>query len=212
LDQRYGALTDQEALKKAVEEGGTRDPQRNAGYGLTGCVRIAAQNGGRFIVQSGGYRLTVDNRRRSNANPVFAYSRQLANQQGTIVELEIRTDRPVDLKRALRHEPLSLMESQHWSDTEFVIDVANEARDLGTREAGRLLRTTILNLARGEPEERFVLKFDGVMMVSSSFADECVAKVAYEVGRSEFFRHYELRGMNESVSAIVETTLWDRIG
>ena len=48
-------------------------------------------------------------------------------------------------------------------------------------------------------------------MISSSFADEFVAKLAAELGRDTFYSRYVLRGMNSSVKAIVLPTLWLRL-
>jgi STAS-like domain of unknown function (DUF4325) len=139
------------------------------------------------------------------AAPVFACSREAAAHQGTIVELELRMDRPIDLSKAShQRDPMTILESQHWTGDEFVFHIAEEARDLGTREAGGQVRIKILNLVQAEPDERLVLDFSAVSMLSSSFADECVAKLAYEVGRSEFLRRCELRGMTETVSGVVD--------
>jgi hypothetical protein len=212
LRRRYGNLSDQRAIKQAVEKGGTSDPDRNAGYGLTGCVEITKSNGGQMTVVSGNYRLLVDVPRRSNAPPVFHYSRERCAHPGSIVELELRTDRPVDLASALgQTSPLTLMELRHDSDNQFAFDIASEAPDVGTRQSGRGVRLKVLNLAQAEPDERIILDFSGVPMLSSSFADELIAKLAVEVGKVDFTRRFKLEGMTPSVKTIVEATLWDRL-
>jgi len=68
-----------------------------------------------------------------------------------------------------------------------------------------------LNLSQAEPNDRIVLDFSCVEMISSSFADELIAKLAEELGKRAFFQRYELRAMNPTVDAIVQTTLWDRL-
>jgi hypothetical protein len=212
LTQRYGVLSDRDAIKQAVEKGGTRDPDRNAGYGLTGCVQIARSNRGDFKVWSGEYLLDLDVGRSEKVEPIFGYTRQGTPHQGTIVELEIRTDRPVDLASALgQKRPVTLMELQHDSGEEFIFDIATEAEDLGTRLSGADVRRKILNLAQAEPNDRIVLDFSAVHMLSSSFADELIAKMANELGKETFFRRFELRGLNQSVDSIVQATLWDRL-
>jgi hypothetical protein len=212
LTQRYGELSDREAIKQAVEKGGTRDADRNAGYGLTGCVQIARSNRGDFKVWSGDYLLDLDVGRSEKVEPVFVYTHQSTPHHGTIVELVIRTDRPVDLASALgQKRPTTLMELQHDTGDEFVFDIATEAVDLGTRLSGADIRRKILNLAQAEPDDRIVLDFSSVHMLSSSFADELIAKMANELGKETFFRQFELRGLNQSVDAIVYTTLWDRL-
>lgn len=210
LSERYEDLSDHQALRKAVEQGGTRDPVRNAGYGLTGCARIALSNRGELIVQSGGYRLTVEPGS-SRQGDVYRYSRQDASYAGTIVELELRTNRPVDPSKAFPQRPMPLIELQPGSGAEYVFDVGTEASNLGTREAGRELRNRVLNLGQGDEDGRIVLDFGGVHMLSSSFADELVARIAGDLGKRDFFRRYELREMNPAVKTIVHTVLWGRL-
>lgn len=45
LAPAFPDLSDIEAIRKAIEEGATRDPDVGAGYGLTGCRRIVGLNG-----------------------------------------------------------------------------------------------------------------------------------------------------------------------
>ncbi|MBR4563667.1 MAG: STAS-like domain-containing protein [Paludibacteraceae bacterium] len=47
--------------------------------------------------------------------------------------------------------------------------------DLGTRQLGAVVRERLLPLL--QQDERVVLDFTGVNVVSNSFADECIAKV-----------------------------------
>jgi hypothetical protein len=211
LNERFPSITDQAALKKAVEQGGTRDPLRNAGYGLTGCARIALSNRGEFVVLSGGYRLTVEPGT-SPQGDLYRYSREEGFHQGTIVELELRTHRPVDPDRAFPRRPPTLVESLPGAENEYIFKVQEETANVGTRESGRHARNRLLNLRQGDPEGRYVIDFEGISMLSSSFADELVAKVAQEVGKADFFRSFGLRNMNEAVDTIVQTTLWSRLG
>ena len=55
--------------------------------------------------------------------------------------------------------------------------------DFGTRDMGQKLREKLLPLINGE--EKVVLDFTGVNVVSNSFADECIAKLLLEMPLSE---------------------------
>ncbi len=92
-----------------------------------------------------------------------------------------------------------------------MFNVAREAGDVGTRDAGRRLRNKVLSLAEDRPQQRVVLDFSGVEMLSSSFADEFVAKLAARYGRQRFAEHFELREMKPSVGTIVQIALWQRL-
>ena len=50
--------------------------------------------------------------------------------------------------------------------------------DFGTRDMGQKLREKLLPLINGN--EKVVLDFTGVNVVSNSFADECIAKLLLE--------------------------------
>jgi hypothetical protein len=139
------------------------------------------------------------------------YGPTLARHHGTIVELELRTDRPVDLEVALGRRAMPMAELEYAEGREVVVDVAREASNLGTREAGRDLRNKVLNSTQSEVDERIVLDFGGVEMLSSSFADEFVAKLGGSLGKRVFFERFELRRMNPSVKTIVHSALWERL-
>ena len=51
--------------------------------------------------------------------------------------------------------------------------------DFGTRDMGQKLREKLLPLIMGE--EKVVLDFTGVNVVSNSFADECIAKLLLDM-------------------------------
>ena len=55
--------------------------------------------------------------------------------------------------------------------------------DFGTRDMGQKLREKLLPLINGD--EKVVLDFTGVNVVSNSFADECIAKLLLEMPLAE---------------------------
>ena len=66
--------------------------------------------------------------------------------------------------------------------------------DFGTRYMGQKLREKLLPLIKGD--ERVVLDFTGVNVVSNSFADECIAKLLLEMPLAELKQRTTLRGLN----------------
>lgn len=66
--------------------------------------------------------------------------------------------------------------------------------DFGTRAMGQELRQILLPLIKGN--EKVVLDFTGVNVVSNSFADECIAKLLMEMSLDELKRHTTFRGLN----------------
>ena len=73
--------------------------------------------------------------------------------------------------------------------------------DLGTRQIGLKVRTDLLPLVMGD--EKVVLDFTGVDVVTNSFADECIAKLLIEMPLEELKRRTTFRGLNLMASKSV---------
>ncbi len=66
--------------------------------------------------------------------------------------------------------------------------------DFGTRDMGKKLREKLLPLIK--EGDKVVLDFTGVNVVSNSFADECIAKLLFEMPLEELKRCTTFRGLN----------------
>ena len=80
--------------------------------------------------------------------------------------------------------------------------------NLGTRPLGRQVREQLMPLL--EKEERIVLDFTGVNVVSNSFADECIAKLLLTMTLAELKAHTTFRGLNPIASESILTALQRR--
>lgn len=72
---------------------------------------------------------------------------------------------------------------------------------LGTRQLGQQAREKLMPLLEGD--ERVVLDFTGVDVVSNSFADECIAKLLLTMPLAELKAHTTFRGLNQLASESV---------
>ena len=77
--------------------------------------------------------------------------------------------------------------------------------NLGTRPLGKRVREQLLPLI--EQNERVILDFTGVNVVSNSFADECIAKLLLEMSLPELKSRTTFRGLNPIASESVLTAL-----
>lgn len=77
--------------------------------------------------------------------------------------------------------------------------------NLGTRPLGKRVREQLLPLI--EQNERVVLDFTGVNVVSNSFADECIAKLLLTMSLAELKSRTTFRGLNHIASESVLTAL-----
>ena len=77
--------------------------------------------------------------------------------------------------------------------------------NLGTRPLGKRVREQLLPMI--EQNDRVVLDFTGVNVVSNSFADECIAKLLLTMPLSELKSRTTFRGLNPIASESVLTAL-----
>lgn len=80
--------------------------------------------------------------------------------------------------------------------------------NLGTRPLGKRVREQLMPLL--EQDERVVLDFTGVNVVSNSFADECIAKLLLTIPLADLKSHTTFRGLNPIASESVLTALQRR--
>ena len=80
--------------------------------------------------------------------------------------------------------------------------------NLGTRPLGKRVREQLMPLL--EKDERVVLDFTGVNVVSNSFADECIAKLLLTMPLADLKEHTTFRGLNPVASESVLTALQRR--
>lgn len=78
-------------------------------------------------------------------------------------------------------------------------------QNLGTRPLGKRVREQLLPLIK--QNERVVLDFTGVDVVSNSFADECIAKLLLEMPLVKLKSRTTFRGLNPIASESVLTAL-----
>ena len=77
--------------------------------------------------------------------------------------------------------------------------------NLGTRQLGQQVRQQLIPLLK--KDERVVLDFTGVNVVSNSFADECIAKLLLTMSLDELKARTTFQGLNPLASESVLTAL-----
>lgn len=81
--------------------------------------------------------------------------------------------------------------------------------NLGTRPLGKRVREQLMPLLE-QQDERVVLDFTGVNVVSNSFADECIAKLLLTMPLADLKARTTFRGLNPIASESVLTALQRR--
>ena len=198
------------ALRRAIDEGVTRDQNIGAGNGLYGSYRVAFFSEGRFSINSGQCLLFVS----QNSNGV-QIEKQTTPYTGTAVVCRIGLGDRTILERALRfkdrpHTPaFDFTERRFGSGEEMLVPMKKEAeRYFGFRHGGTQFRQVIENLLRGS--ERVVLDFDGVGVFSSSFADEVFGRLFVDMGPRNFMKRIDFRNVDPTVEGLIDRAIVQR--
>ena len=198
------------ALRHAITEGVTRDKSRNAGNGLFGSYQVAVLSGGTFELRSNCALL-----RRTRTGDLE--NRLLSvPYQGTSVRCRIALGDPELLGRALRFKgrahdpPFDFVEREFESAEGFLaLNMKERASPhFGSRQGGRYIRRVIQNLLR---ESRLiVLDFEGVGVVTSSFADEVFGRLFVEMGPRAFMTRVRMLHVDPTVEGLIDRAIIQR--
>ncbi len=200
-----------EAIRRAIDEGVTRDKTQNAGNGLYGSYRVATLSGGQFEINSLKGSLFCKENEGKIVNPG-----NLVLYSGTSVRCGIDVSDPELLGKALQFKgrshdpPYDYIERKFENEEgELVFNVKDEAqRDTGSRQGGKRIRGMLDNLLR---EHRpVILDFDGVGVVSSSFADEVFGRLFVEMGPRAFMTRIKMRNVDPTVEGLIDRAIMQR--
>ena len=96
------------------------------------------------------------------------------------------------------------------TEKRFSFRIADEAKSFGSRAAGEVLRRRLENLTRMTSDNRIDIDFDGIPLVSSSFADEVVAKLFVQFGPINFMKRFRIVNADRTVSELVDKSIQQR--
>ena len=202
---KYHPASHFDALTLAIQEGITSTGDRR-GNGLFALQRTVQQNQGRLELRSGYGNLLIDVH---GANGKDRLSKPVIDDEhhGLVVDWQIDLKHQVSLDEALSmtmvNEQLEVFENDNGA---HVVKISNHDAGTGSRRAAEELRhyiKNILSLGAG----RLVLDFDGVEVVSASFADEVIGKLVEELGPIAFFNRYSIVGTTRSIQGLLDRAM-----
>lgn len=207
----YRADTAYDALKLAVQERVT-SKSKNMGNGLYGLIRVVGLNGGSLSIQSGRGILDFrDGKLDGSASPTRPVL-EPEFHQGTTVDWQLNTAAQVRLSDALNmpYPADSRLEKIEDEEGEHRLLVREFEEGIGSRTSAASIRLRLVNyLADGVP--KLVLDFDGLNVVSSSFADEVLGKFVLEFGEKCYNERFRLDRATPTVRAIIARAIRQRV-
>ncbi len=202
-----------DALTLCVKENVTRDKKIGAGNGLFGLYQVVNQNKGRLTITSHGSSITLlDGEIKTKTKIPY-----INNGYGsTLIDFQLDYKKPISLADALNisgknYQPVNLrLENLENDAGEIVFKVKGKSSGFGTRQAGIRVRKEVINIQH-ETGKTIIIDFEGIAMISSSFADEFIGKLVLEFGFFGFNNVIRLRNMPEIVQSIVQRSVSQRM-
>ena len=110
----------------------------------------------------------------------------------------------------VHHPAYDVVERRFENDTgRIVFNVKSEARgDIGSRHGGRRIRQVIENLLRDQATVS--IDFNGVSVISSSFADEVFGRLFISLGPRGFMRRIEIVNAAPMVEGLIDRAIFQR--
>lgn len=197
-----------DAITLAVKEGVTRDSAIGQGNGMWGLHNVVKENSGVLVItsNSASYMLRKDEIKTFRNLPVI--SRSLGS---TTIDFQVDFDKGISLPKALGSRPINLrLEALEDDKGNISYRVSERSSGTGTRQSGERMRNEIINIYR-ETERVIEIDFQGVSVISSSFADELIGKLVAEYGLFGFMQIFKLKNMNEIIQSIVNRSVSQRM-
>src|SRR5690606_21784323 len=132
--------------------------------------------------------------------------------QGTLVTVTLPTGAEINVSEALwGHVPVPAFEPQYVTDHGVRFVVAMEASNFGNRHTGERLRNKLSNLATLHEDEPVIVDFDGIDLMSASFADEFIAKLVKQHGHVRFFGRFRFLNLSEFAATTLDQVIAQRL-
>jgi hypothetical protein len=197
-----------DAITLAMREGITRDTKTNQGNGLWGLHNILVNNRGQLTIVSGGGGVRINGNRVST----FDAMRYGFMGGGTLIEFRFDLRSPIQLETVLGGyipQPLTIVKNaDEFGDIHFVLK--DQKTGFGTRDAGIRTKNEVLNL-KAQTNGKVLIDFEGIGIVTSSFADEFIGKLYAEMGPINFASAIVLINMNDAVKVIIDRAIVQRL-
>ena len=211
LQGRPDLGNDVRAMRAAIEEGVTRNKNTNQGNGLFGTFKCCEVSGGTFTLVSNFVTLNY------NYKDGLRVSKSPIPFKGSFVRASINYAYDMILEKALvfkgkTYSPgFDYIERTYQSETdEIVFVMKNEVESFGSREVGRAARIKVENLL-DLGRNKILFDFEGLHLISSSFADEVFGRIYNDYGPIAFSQMCRFKNIEPTVRSLIDLAISKRI-
>lgn len=202
-----------EAIQLAVSEGITSNTDKGQGNGLFGLHSLVEHGDGRLSIVSGNGNYKFEGKKITTKDGLPSYRNRNSH---TTVDFTVNYSSKIALEDVLtfqgnHYKPISLRFENLEDDMGHVNIKMNElSSGVGTREAAKEQFNTIMNILTEEVKV-ITLDFKDVTIISSSYADELIAKLMLKLGLFQFNNIIRLQNMNEDVQLVLQRSVMQRM-
>ena len=139
-----------------------------------------------------------------------------SHNKGTRVDFTLKFNQLIDVSKALDNyiplESVSMELEEMLTETNWIdLIISEKAKGgTGTRASGKDIRLYTLNTAKLSSYP-ILLDFLNIDVISSSFADEFIGKLAADIGIIEFTNHFKIINANYFVKGLLNKAIAERI-
>lgn len=178
---------------------------------MWGLYNLVTQNSGKLTILSGRGGLIYNNKKQTvdTYKDVIMLSPE---RQSTTVSFNLFTNREISIKKAIKgYEMVDLfVENLENEFDQIEYKIIEQASGTGTRQSGERIRNELVNIFKIS-KKIINVNFDGVGIISSSFADELIGKLIVQLGIFQFQNIFRLKNMNETIQVIVQRSVSQRM-
>lgn len=202
-----------DAITLAIKEEVTRDNKVGQGNGLFGLHSIISQGKGTLEIISSGasYKLMGSETRLNKKLPCLS-----RDNPGTIVDFQLNYGKNISLENALKFRGKDYSISDNYIESfdddkgHNYYSIKDHSEGTGTRDSAVKIKNEVINLIK-ESKMPVILDFKDVAVISSSFADELIAKLLLELGLFQFNNLITLRNMSIQEQNILQRSVIQRL-
>lgn len=209
-DSSYRPISASDAITLAMQKGVTSSSD-GAGNGLWTTTEIITCNTGRLTITSGGGAVYY-NKELGRVGSFDDVPTLDPHWPGTNIDFQLDFQNEIDFLRLWGGLPSPIdtrTERLENSDDQIVLRIRDHSFGTSTRESGKEMRVLAANLLRTQPRI-VLLDFSEVAMISSSYADELIAKLLTDSSIANAADRLKTVGTNSTIDLVISDAIRSR--
>ncbi|MBL7909522.1 MAG: STAS-like domain-containing protein [Bacteroidia bacterium] len=198
-----------DAISLSVQEGKKGKKSTGQGNGMWGLYNIVDNNSGHLTIVSGEGGIHFRDKKTSNLKDVRFLNYK---NQATNIHFHINLNKETLITDAIKGYVFVdlYLESLEDNQGRSIYKIREVASGTGTRASAEEIRNALINIYT-DTRKPVIIDFEGVGIISSSFADELVGKLIIKLGFYQYQRIFQIINMNQTIQSILHRSVSQRI-